>query len=273
MKPENILQADVLDIIFENRNKEYGAYQIRKQYSVQLIKGLSIALGGIFFLVFLISFKSDKDEISINGEKKGDVVLTEVDIPKPPVPDQPPPLVPPAPVATVQHVIPVIVPENVPADNPVATVEELTDDIISDHTQPGEKDKGISNQLPEQPSGNGTILTETPVSDEPYHQGVVEEPAEFPGGMKALVRFLERNLHDPRGSDIEEGAANVKVQMQFVINKKGEVERFNAIHSGGERFNEEVIRVLKKMPRWKPARQHKQAVAMYYILPVTFAVN
>ncbi|MDX2048362.1 MAG: energy transducer TonB [Chitinophagaceae bacterium] len=273
MKPENILQANVLDIIFENRNKEYGAYQIRKQYSVQLIKGLGIALGGIFFLVFLISFKTDRNVTETRSINKGEVKLIEIDPLQPVAPEPPPaPEIRPQ-FATEQFVTPLIVPETEEITTPVPDLGDLETADISNEKREGAIPDGTVHHVPEQSSGPLVEATLPAISDEPYHQGVVEEPAEFPGGMKALVRFLERNLQDPRGSDIEEGAAHIKVQMQFVINKSGEVEKFNAVHSGGEQFNAEVIRVLKKMPRWKPARQHKQAVAMYYILPVTFAVN
>jgi protein TonB len=126
-------------------------------------------------------------------------------------------------------------------------------------------------------TGNGhTIATEqsSPVAEVPeiYDFHNVQEPAGFPGGNKALTRFMESNLRDPRSGEGEHGKA-IRVQVKFVVGKDGQPDGFTVICSGGELFDQEVLRVLRKMPRWKPALQHNQHVAMFFIIPVSFAVN
>jgi protein TonB len=106
---------------------------------------------------------------------------------------------------------------------------------------------------------------------EVYEFGAVQEPASFPGGNKALLRFMENNIRDPRNGE-NDPAETVKVQVKFVVGKDGQPADFNVIGSGGEKFDKEVLRVLHKMPKWKPARQHNQEVAMFFIMPVSFAL-
>ncbi len=89
----------------------------------------------------------------------------------------------------------------------------------------------------------------------------------YPGGMDALRKFLERNLENPR--DMEEGeVANVKVK--FVVGFNGQLQSFVTVQDGGDEFNREVMRVLKKMPNWLPGKAKGQNVSVFYTIPVKF---
>ena len=89
----------------------------------------------------------------------------------------------------------------------------------------------------------------------------------YPGGMNALRKFLERNLENPR--DMEEGeVANVKVK--FVVGSNGELQSFVTVQDGGDEFNREVMRVLKKMPNWVPGKSKGQNVSVFYTIPIKF---
>ena len=89
----------------------------------------------------------------------------------------------------------------------------------------------------------------------------------YPGGMNALRKFLERNLENPR--DMEEGeVANVKVK--FVVGSNGELQSFLTVQDGGDEFNREVMRVLKKMPNWVPGKSKGQNVSVFYTIPIKF---
>jgi protein TonB len=89
----------------------------------------------------------------------------------------------------------------------------------------------------------------------------------FPGGMAALKKFLERNLQSPR--DMEAGE-EVDVKVKFVVSFDGKLQRFETVQDGGEVFNKEVIRVLKKMPDWIPGKSNGEEVSVYYTIPVKF---
>ena len=95
------------------------------------------------------------------------------------------------------------------------------------------------------------------------------EPS-YPGGINALRNFLQRNLTNPR--DLEEGE-QVSVQVKFIVGYDGKLQRFETVKDGGTEFNEEVIRVLKKMPQWIAGKSNGKNVSVYYTIPVKFVSN
>lgn len=89
----------------------------------------------------------------------------------------------------------------------------------------------------------------------------------YPGGMNALRKFLVRNLENPRDMKVGE-VANVKVK--FVVGSNGELQSFVTVQDGGNEFNREVMRVLKKMPNWVPGKSKGQNVSVFYTIPIKF---
>ena len=90
---------------------------------------------------------------------------------------------------------------------------------------------------------------------------------QYPGGIKALLAYLKKNLHAPDA--VEEGK-QVSVKVKFVVNYDGKLESFKVIESGGEVFDNEVLRVLQKMPLWIPGRSNGENISVYYTVPVRF---
>ena len=143
------------------------------------------------------------------------------------------------------------------------TVDDLTTKVISDKTQIGKIDDGIPKEKPvETGNGNTTVIPEI----QPDFHANEREP-EFPGGYEGLKRFLAKNLTTP--SDLEDGEKKT-VHIRFKVDKEGAVNTFEIITSGGNEFDNEVVRVCKKMPRWIPALQNGINVPVSYVLPVTF---
>jgi len=122
-----------------------------------------------------------------------------------------------------------------------------------------------------QPVKTGTVTGETitPKIDKtnPMDLGSVDIPPSYPGGMEALLKFLERNLNNPK--EMEEGES-VSVRMKFVVDYNGKLQGFVTLVDGGEEFNKEVVRVLKKMPQWIPGKANGENVSVYYTIPVKF---
>jgi periplasmic protein TonB len=166
--------------------------------------------------------------------------------------------------------VPVVVPNNTPIEDSVPTVEEREQNVIGKENyktdEPGSETNVSDKNIKSAPLAPPI---ETP---EIFELGTVQEPASFPGGNKALLRFMENNIRDPRNGE-EDLAQSVKVQVKFVVGKDGQPTDFVVIGSGGEKFDNEVLRVLKGMPKWKPAWHHNQRVAMFFIMPVSFAVK
>ncbi|MEO7265948.1 MAG: energy transducer TonB [Ferruginibacter sp.] len=265
MNAEKILQSNLLDILFENRNKLYGAYALRSQYNRQLYK----ALGFIFLLTVIILLLS---------QVKNDVVKSFVFAmpgPEPtslPVPDKPiPPVVPraPAPRPSGSNASATVFTSNV-----VITADSLSkiplpanlDSIaIGTISQPGNGKKLIGQEpgpveIKKEGSDVNEVDKETPL---PF----AEVMPEFPGGQKALQTFLEKNLKSP--ADIDAGDF-VSVKIKFIVGYDGVLKGFQLVEDGGKIFNNEVIRVLKKMPQWIPGKSRGENVSVYYTIPVKF---
>jgi len=120
-------------------------------------------------------------------------------------------------------------------------------------------------QVINQPA-NATPQTGNNKNDETAFMPIERQP-EFPGGTKAWANFLNRYLQTP--ADLEPGEKKT-VLINFLVDADGSVTGFKVVQSGGNAFDNEVIRVLKKMPKWKPAMQNGHSVAVPFTQPVTF---
>jgi len=270
MKPEMILQAHVLDIIFDNRNKEYGAYELRLHYERRLKKSMAVV-----FVVMIISilFYYWLNNISHNTvmsrifPQTDSISLTPVDLGKKIIQPEMH-LAEHRQIATIQNAKYLIVPDKA-VTNPPPTFDQLDINKIDVQTKTGEVAVDIV-QPPLQGTGKNNS-TETQLGIE--KDVVVDRPdfmPEFPGGMEALQRFLSRNLRMPR-QDLEPGS-KISTLVRFVVDKNGIVGGIELENSGGKDFDNEVIRVVKKMPQWKPGIQSGRNVAVYFKLPVIFQV-
>ena len=264
MTNKEILQADLLDILFEHRNKLYGAYALRKTYSRRLGLALSFALS-IVLLFILMSFIKKKD--NENGQRKHDdiIKLTQLVIPpdKQKEPEPPPKEKQKPPKALVDYQPPLIVEDNKVKET-LPDLNDIDNADISNKNQKGEKPDGIANTKTASEADGNVAVKEPEKKDEP--PGPTREPS-FPGGPAAWLKFLQRSLQAPE--DIEPGK-RIEVYVRFWVDIDGSVSRAEIIKSGGSAFDKEVLRVLKKMPKWEPALQAGRPIAVAYQQPVIF---
>jgi protein TonB len=262
MQKEKTSRPDMVDILFEHRNKEYGAYAIRRAYPGHLLRGLVVGVALITSGAWLMARPQERWIAPMEKPRIDTVTL----IPPPTTQMEillPPPAVPHT--ATVPFTIPNVVPNDMPITDTVATQTDLNPVDAGVHDQsgpePASNRQPASSTLPPAPEATPDKTV--------YESSEVDEPAEFPGGPAALGHFLHHRLQDPREDGDEGGRVNVKVL--FVVGSNGELGNYRILDGGEDRFGAEVVRVLCKMPRWKPARQRNRPVAMHFILPVTFA--
>jgi periplasmic protein TonB len=271
MTNNELLHASLLDIIFDNRNKEYGAYALRKEYNQRLLISLGTGISVIIFLV-LVNALDKKESNPIKRRESNKVVITTVVMPDehikkpelPPAKPVPEPAQPKAhePVAAVEYPPVVIVPDDQADPGAMASQADITNKQISTANTDGKDYSGVT---PEKaivsPAGQMEELV-------PANQSIIPNSnPEFPGGQEALIKFLSRHLDTPD----ELGTGEKKmVRARFKVDVDGRVSLVEIMQSGGSLFDQEVIRVCKKMPRWKPAFQNGEAVPMSYVLPVTF---
>lgn len=267
MKPESILQSDLLDILFMNRNKEYGAYTLRKGYNQTINKAFFVTCSIVVLFALSIYIKDRFfSSISLKPIITEEVILSSCpnakikEIEKPKIQSK-------KIQAAAQHTTPVIVPDN--KAQPIVPNDELNNKQIGTTNVIGVGGTGNDSTSNSDTSGFGggkEILEKEPEPEveKPFNR--VEVMPEFPGGIEALKRYLLRNLREPEGLQPGE---KIVVQVRFVVDKDGSIDEATIVQSGGH-FDHEVLQVVKKMPKWKPGVQNDRFVAVYYTLPVTF---
>ena len=263
MTNNEILKADLLDILFEHRNKSYEAYTLRRYYNNRLLIALGIALSAVvlFFLMSLLN-KSDRSSNRWINDYDNGVVLTQVELIQPKEPEQPQPKKP-EPVAQRNFQTFKIVEDN-KVNEPIADHTDLVDVAISnanvDGILPGNPEKGVTNEVQK----DGTEKQEEK-KEEKFE--IQEMPPTFPGGPEALALFFSRTLSSP--ADLEPGEKKV-ILVRFVVGADGSIVRAEVIQSGGDSYDREVLRAFKRMPKWNPAIQNGIKVATSFTQPVTF---
>ena len=274
MEANKILGSDILDIIFEGKNKSYGAYQLRKNYNKTLTKALIIT-GSILLLVFLASILGNY--INDRADKKTfDVVDTQMaeikkDEPPPPPPPPPPPTPPPPPeVNQVKFTPPKIVKDE--EVKPEEKIEEIKEDAqISTKTVESENKVQIV-QAPVE--DKGTVVAEAPKEDDEGKVfNKVEIEAEFPGGTGAWTKYLKNNLDANTPVDNGASEGTYQVIVRFIVSKDGSISDVVAETKHGFGMEAEAIKIIKKGPRWTPAQQNGRMVNAYRRQPITFVVQ
>ena len=275
MEVNKILSADVLDIIFEGRNKDYGAYQLRKTYNKRLVTSLLI-VAAICLLLFLGYFISAllEDKTQAKEVVVQDVQLEEIkqeekkEEPPPPPPPKPPE---PPKVEMAKFTPPKIVKdEEVKEEEKPPEVEKLEETKIGTMNQEGQKDEGIV-APPVEDAGKGVV--EAPKKDDEDWDKTftkVEIESEYPGGAAAWQRYLNRNLRYPQEAIDNEVQGAVVVQ--FIVDKEGNVSDVEAI-SGPQELRGEAVRVIKKSGKWTPAVQNGRQVKSYKKQPIVFRLE
>lgn len=265
MEPFAILHADSLDLLFENRNKLYGAYPLRKYYNRRLYSAMAAVIGIVFVFCVCVIYWKSKAIFSGMPQNTPPVILSTF------CPIEQPVLLKPAVavkrIAVKAFTSPLIVQDHT-VIKPIAAMNELNVAAIGKNTIAG----------PEVPEGDhssagsrGTLVApKDSVDKTPEILDRADLMPEFPGGAEALKRFLLKNLRMPE-TGLEAGS-QVRVIAKFVVGPDGKVSGIETIVSGGDAFDGEVKRVIHRMPDWKPGMQHHQKVAVYFNLPVYFVV-
>jgi len=270
MDINKILTAEVLDLIFEGRYKEYGAYELRKTYNNRLRTALIVMVTITALLaagaIWSNRPKTEKTEIIVQ-----DVSLADVNQEKkaPPPPPPPPPKQEPPKVEMAKFTPPKIVKdEEVKKEDEVKEVEKLEDVKIGAIDQKGIKDDGIVAPV-EQSTGPAAPPEEE--TDKIFT--VVQQPAEFPGGLQGWSRYLERTLN--RDLPVENGAPAGKyaVTVSFVVSRDGSISDVKAENNPGYGTADEAVRVITRGPKWKPAVQNGRNVIYRHRQAVIFMVS
>jgi protein TonB len=271
MEANKILSADVLDLIFEDRNKDYGAYELRKTYNRRIIRALvitaSLAILALLGSVLASTLKNNNKKVKMQEITLQDIKQQEEEKPPPP---PPPPKVEPPKVEMKQFTPPVIKKDE-EVEKPPPPQEELKEAKIDVINQEGIKDNNIA--TPTQIDEGKQVIEEKKEDDENKIFDKVEIEAGFPGGDSKWRQYLERNLNAQVAADNGAPEGTYTTVVQFVVDKEGNISDVRALTNHGYGLEDEAMRVIKKGPKWTPAIQNGRNVKAYRKQPITFVVS
>lgn len=264
---------DILEILFANRNKDYGAYELRMMYN----KRMKYALSAMFLLCLLFTVgsilanaKSKKDKLAYVGPE---IELTNIEE-KPPVEEvkPPEPKIEQPPVAQEPLTPPKIVADNlVEEDQVMLAVEDYAEVKIGNTRIEGEKIDVVMPPVESSTMGTKTVQSSADEVDSKFVS--VQIPAEFPGGIKEWQRFLERNLNSDLPTENGAPTGVYTVTVSFVVDTEGKVSDVKAENDPGYGTKDEAIRVIRKGPKWVPANQNGRPVVYRHKQMITFKVT
>ena len=272
-----------VEMVFAGKNKEYGAYQLRKGTSGRNIKSLLIlviaaALVGGFLAWKVIEQKQAEEQQAYmeamelaklqkqaeKEKKKPEKVQPKVEMKKE------------IPVAseTQKFTAPVIKKDElVKEENQVKQMDQLDAKVaVGTKDEEGVKDRNI-----EAVRSDIAVATPPPPPPAPKPEvsnkvfDVVEEMPSFPGGQGALMSFLNSNIKYPVVA--QENGVQGRVIVGFVVERDGSITDVKVMRSVDPSLDREAQRVVKAMPRWKPGKQNGSAVRVKYTVPVVFRLQ
>lgn len=249
-----------IDIVFEGRNKAYGAYELRKENSKTTVRALIIG-AFIFGLAvsapLIISLIPDFSQEAENN----DIKITTVKLPPKELPkDIPPPPPPPPKVDQVKFVKPVVAKTEEIVEE-IIKVEEIKDTKIGKEDIDGSKDAPLT--LDE--VGKGPTVIEE--DDKIYNSAGIEVKPDFPGGMAKFYAYIGRTYQAP------EDCGSGKVYVNFVVEKDGSLTDIKVAREVCPGSGKEAVRVLKSSPKWKPGVQNGKPVRVSYALPINIQAS
>lgn len=274
MEANQLLSADVLDILFEGRNKKYGAYELRKMYSRRMLQAMLATLllfTGVSMLVL--------NTISPTIVNTRLVVIPEPTIHHLPLPSPAQPAKPKQPAGAQRQKGN----QKSNLNNIVITKDStLRLDTLHLTNSPGTPGEGPANSVHALPlgggaGGDGGGGNQNNSNDSAQHvwQTLIkdEKEASFPGGISSWRKFLERQVD--AGIPITEGAPEgiYTVMVEFTVRTNGALHQVRAITRHGYGMEEEAVRVIKRGPRWIPASQNGKYVETHHRQPVIFLVQ
>lgn len=267
----DLYNPEWLELVFEDRNKAYGAYDLRHNYANNMVRAMIITFLGVGLLCgATIVFRAAPQQTMIVVDNHPPIIPQAPRV-EPPVKRTPPPAthpVKPLPAQTAQQTIKVVPP--VVVDDSHAQKPVINNDIKGAIGQVDVKGPaGPPNVLPaDQTAGTGgPAVDDTKV----YNFNGVDVMPEPVGGEKAWSKFLSKNLRYP--SQAQDDGISGRVIVSFIIEKDGTLSNITVIRPAGNGFDEEAMRVLKLAKAWKPGMQNGQAVRVKYMLPVNFQTN
>lgn len=275
-KDVKLNSSEWCDLVFEGKNKKYGAYFLRRTSSKRHIVAFCVTLvftGVVSALPSLIEAVKPKNE-NLGGVDEAfelsNITNVEEQVPEENIIKQETAPPPPPLKATIQFTPPVITQDDkVRDEDEMKSQDELNEkkDIqISVATVEGSTDK---NAVDIADLKEHKVIVEEKEPEKPFTS--VEQMPQFPGGQGELMKFVQGNLRYP--TIAAENGIEGRVIVRFVVTKDGTVSDIQVLKGLDSSCDKEAIRVVKAMPKWIPGKQNGRAVPVYFTLPVLFKLQ
>jgi protein TonB len=159
--------------------------------------------------------------------------------------------------------VPPVIKDDAKEEEPQKTIEDVKDVNVGKKDQEGEKEITA-------PETNTATSTE-PAAPEIFT--IVEEQAEFPGGVAEMAKYIQKTLQYPAMA--REAGISGKCFLKFVVNETGEISDVQVLKGvpGCTDCDKEAIRVVRSMPKWKAAKMTGRSVKCYFNLPISFKIQ
>lgn len=277
MSKIDLISSDWVDLVFEGRNKAYGAYRLRKSTTKRNVLAMVAVVLLLIVAFIILTVKNFVDEQRAKvamtqvaeltnykqPEKKAEVKQKKVEVEPERVVERV--------KSSIKFTAPVI-----KKDEEVKPDEELKtqDELMSTKTAIGTFDVKGNDDV------NGEILKAKEVIAEPEppkHEeenkvfDIVEQQPLFPGGPTALMKYLSENTKYPVVA--QENGVQGRVTVQFVVEKDGSISDVHVLRGVDPSLDKEAVRVVKSMPRWTPGKQNGITVRVNYRVPVLFRLQ
>jgi protein TonB len=282
MTNAQLATASLDDIVFDGRNRHYGAYELRALYQRHMTRALIIATAMLaLLLVFpLLGQLLAKDVATVVPPIIVDSNPTIIDMPDeikvlPPPPAASQPVAPPPQPPTVRDVVPVVTTDDkVTPEDKVPDQSELVDakpGVVTSIGDPGADPNTNLEDLRTGSGGLGGDGTGDAVAEKPYLS--VEQMPELPGGggTAAIVAAIQRAAKYPALA--LRNQVEGRIFVSFVVNSLGDVSDIKVIKGLGSGLDEETIRAVKALPRFIPGKQNGRAVSVAYTVPISFKIQ
>ncbi len=282
-KDVDLTSKEWLDIVFDGKNKEFGAYTLRNETTKRHNKAVIIVLVGlavlltVLILVMTGVFKVAEDEGADMNTVQEDIALynpddevvddeveeqiqipeEKIELPKEEVANQ------------IQNTI-----IDVVKDEEVVHEVKNQEELREDNRQMGVQDinDGVDDLTKKVVKEEVIVVEEKPKEDNiVYTTANVQQQPEFPGGEAAMYKWLGDHIQYPAAAAEEDVSGRVIVE--FIVSKTGAIENVKVVRGRHPALDKEAIRVVKAMPKWNPGRNNGQAVKVTYHLPVTFRLQ
>ena len=274
------------DLVFADKNKDFGAYQLRQQSDKRHNMAALFTLVGLIVVFILIlayskysDYRAEQEAIALQEQREkmaaAELIEQEQDEPEPePEPEDTKmemeiPEIPEEVLATVQ-VTQIAIVDADKVQNEVMDMEEQKED----NTARGVVNQEGSDDVDKFKAVQEQVVVKEPEPEKPKEEEIfvaVEQQAEVPGGQAALMKWLSNNIRYPEAA--QQNDIQGRVVVKFVVEKDGSIGHAEIARGVDKDLDREALRVVNKMPKWQPGKNNGVAVRSYFNLPVTFKLQ